>query len=135
MLKVPFFGIMLLATRNILFDRDDNESSTAVLRKSVKALKEWKKNLWIFPEGTRSLGKGLGEFKKGAFFIAIAAKAPIILIINQSLEHVLDVKKKKIFGGTHHVNILPPIETKDLKLREPDDLQAKVEAIFHKYVV
>ena len=77
MLKVPMFGIILLASDNILVDREDAAGAKKAVSEATAAIKKRRRHLWIFPEGTRSKGKGLGEFKKGAFIMAIAAQAPI----------------------------------------------------------
>ncbi|MBI3394921.1 MAG: 1-acyl-sn-glycerol-3-phosphate acyltransferase, partial [Spirochaetia bacterium] len=90
MMKVPLFGLILKASRTILVDRDDAASAKKAIKDCVRAVQVDKNNIWIFQEGTRSHGKGLGEFKKGAFVMAIAAQAPIICIVNQPMEHVLD---------------------------------------------
>ena len=38
----------------------------------------------MFPEGTRSKGRGLIPFKTGAFHTAIAAKVPLVPIVCSS---------------------------------------------------
>lgn len=134
MLKVPLFGIILLASRNILLDREDAASAKKGIKDAVKAINEDKNNIWIFPEGTRSKGKGLGTFKKGAFIMAIAAQAPIVAIVNQPMEHVLDPQKKLLKGGVHYVKVLPAISTDGMKFRDADQLAARVEALFHNEI-
>lgn len=130
MLKVPLFGIILLASRHILVDREDSANAKKSIKDAISAINEDKNNIWIFPEGTRSKGKGLGKFKKGAFVMAIAAKAPIIPIVNEPMEHVLDSRRKRLKSGVHHVRILPAIPTADLKFRDADNLMEQVETLF-----
>jgi len=132
MLKVPLFGIILLASRNILIDREDNAGAKKLIKDSVRTVNEDRNHIWIFPEGTRSRGRGLGKFKKGAFIMAIAAQAPIVPVVNQPLEHVVDSRKKFLKNGNHEVRILPSIPTKGLKLRDADTLLAQVEDVFRK---
>lgn len=132
MLKVPLFGIILLASKNILIDREDNAGVKKTIQEVVKAVQKDKNNIWIFPEGTRSLGKGLGPFKKGAFIMAIAAQAPIIPIVNQPLEHVVDSQNKILRKGLQQVKIFPAISTRGLKFRDADRLMQEMEEFFHQ---
>tara|TARA_Y100001937_G_scaffold61180_3_gene83734 strand:- start:9139 stop:9849 length:711 start_codon:yes stop_codon:yes gene_type:complete len=132
MLKVPLFGIILLASGNILVDREDASGAKKAVTDATNAIKKRGRHLWIFPEGTRSKGKGLGEFKKGAFVMAIAAQAPIIPIVNQSMGHLLDPARKFLKSGTHHVKVLPAIPTKGLRFRDADRLLNEIRASFEK---
>jgi 1-acyl-sn-glycerol-3-phosphate acyltransferase len=132
MLKVPLFGTILKASRNIIVDREDSADAKKAIKDAVNAIKKDKNNIWIFPEGTRSHGKGLGEFKKGAFAMAIAAQAPIVPIINQPMEHVLDTTHKTLRRGVHRVKVLPAIETKGMKFRDIDALLKRVEDLFQQ---
>lgn len=134
MLKVPLFGLILLASRNIFVNREDAASGKKVIKDAIVAIQKDKNNIWIFPEGTRSHGKGLGEFKKGAFVMAIAAQAPIIPIVNQPMGHLIDTRQRKARGGKHYIRILPAIPTAGLKFRDADALTARVEALFHKEI-
>lgn len=134
MQKVPLFGLTLRASRTIFVDREDSNDAKKAIKSAINAIKNDKNNIWIFPEGTRSQGKGLGEFKKGAFAMAIAAQAPIVPIINQPMEHVLDTNTKTLRGGVQQVKILPAIETKGMKFRDIDALLKQVEDLFHKEI-
>lgn len=134
MQKVPLFGLTLRASRTIFVDREDSADAKKAIKDAINAIKKDKNNIWIFPEGTRSQGKGLGEFKKGAFAMAIAAQAPIVPIVNQPMEHVLDTQTKTLRGGVQHVKILPAIETKGMKFRDIDALLKRVEELFHEEI-
>ena len=134
MLKVPLFGIILLASRTIMVDREDAASAKKAIKDSTRAVTQDGNSLWIFPEGTRSQGRGLGEFKKGAFVMAIAAQAPILPIVNQPLEHLVDTRRKMLKGGVHHVRILPAIPTRGLRFRDADALARQVQELFHQEI-
>jgi len=134
MLKVPLFGIILLASRNILLNREDGASAKKAIKDAIRAINVDKNNIWIFPEGTRSHGKGLGEFKKGAFAMAIASQAPIIAIVNQPMEHLLDTHAKTLKTGVHHVKIFPAIPTTGMKFRDIENLAKQVEELFHREI-
>ncbi|MBV6494346.1 MAG: hypothetical protein LDLANPLL_02378 [Turneriella sp.] len=130
MLKVPLFGVTLKAVRTIFVDRDDSADAKKGLKKAIDTIKKDKNHIWIFPEGTRSQGKGLGEFKKGAFAMAIASGAPIVPIVSETMERLLDTQKKTLFKGEHRVHILPAIPTEGMKFRDIDKLLAEVTQLF-----
>ncbi|HRP70060.1 MAG TPA: lysophospholipid acyltransferase family protein, partial [Turneriella sp.] len=134
MKKVPLFGITLKASRTIFVDREDSSDTKRALKQAIDTIKKDKNHIWIFPEGTRSQGKGLGEFKKGAFAMAIASGAPIVPIINEPMERLLDIPNKTLHKGTQHVKILPAIPTEGMKFRDMDALHDKVRALFEKEI-
>lgn len=63
----------------------------------------------MFPEGTRSRGRGLMPFKTGAFHAAIAAGVPIVPICVSNTSN--KVKLNRWSNGLVIVEILPPIDT------------------------
>ncbi|MCB1165902.1 MAG: 1-acyl-sn-glycerol-3-phosphate acyltransferase, partial [Leptospiraceae bacterium] len=134
MLKVPLFGLILLASDNILVDREDAAGAKKAVSDATEAIKKRRRHLWIFPEGTRSKGKGLGEFKKGAFVMAIAAQAPIVPIVNQDMGHLLKPEQRFLKSGTHHVKILPAIPTKGLRFRDADRLIQEVAETYQREI-
>ncbi|MBQ9519124.1 MAG: 1-acyl-sn-glycerol-3-phosphate acyltransferase, partial [Firmicutes bacterium] len=81
----------------------------------------------IFPEGTRSKGGPVKEFKAGSFKPAIKAKVPIVPITLDGTYKVIDGDKDKI-DGTNGVQVVihQPIETADLTKEEIKQLPAKV---------
>ena len=82
-----------------------------------------RKSLWVFPEGTRSHGKGLGSFKKGAFHAAIASGLPITMVCASEY-----ADRSSGLSGRREpvaVRILPPVETRGLTPADLPDLMAR----------
>lgn len=77
--KMPIFGRCAKLLGNIHFDRESREGNIYMLRESVRRMK-MKKSILIFPEGTRSKGDQMNEFKAGALQPAYMAKATIVPI-------------------------------------------------------
>lgn len=128
--RVPFFGLFFAATGNIMIDRRDRSQAVAGLSDAVSTLQQRNANIWVFPEGTRSKGQGLGELKKGGFHMAAAARAPIVPVILAPLEDVLDVGNRVIYGGTIKIRVLEPVSTKGVTDNDLEPLRSGVERLF-----
>ena len=74
---MPIFGRWARNIGTIHFDRESREGNVYMLREAARELKQ-KKNLLVFPEGTRSKGDTMNEFKAGALLPAYLSKATIV---------------------------------------------------------
>lgn len=109
---VPFFGQVFWLGGNVMIDRSRSHKAIAVMQATTEAIRQDRKSVWIFPEGTRSQGRGLQPFKKGAFYAAIAAAAPITMVVAAPYD-----PGRRGPGGRREpvpVRILPPVETEGL---------------------
>ena len=79
-------------------------------------------SIWVFPEGTRSHGKGLGQFKKGAFQMAISAGVPIIPLCANNYVRALDLNRWH--SGDIILRALSPISTTGMTI---EDVPALIE--------
>ena len=70
---IPFFGQLYWLTGNLLIDRNNRAKAHGTISQVVDQFKKKDISIWMFPEGTRSRGRGLMPFKTGAFHAAIAA--------------------------------------------------------------
>lgn len=113
LLWIPFFGILYLLSGNLIIDRNNHIKSRNIMKKMLFFLKKYKISFWIFPEGTRSYGRGILPFKKGAFYVAKKAKIPIIPIIVSNLHK--KIKLNRLNNGIIIIEILNPINTKNFK--------------------
>ncbi|HDL7412723.1 TPA: 1-acylglycerol-3-phosphate O-acyltransferase, partial [Yersinia enterocolitica] len=80
LLWIPLFGPLYWLTGNLLIDRDNRAKAHGTIAQVVEQVKKKNVSIWMFPEGTRSRGRGLLPFKTGAFHAAIAAGVPIVPI-------------------------------------------------------
>jgi len=80
----------------------------------------------IFPEGTRSVDKEIGFFKRGAFQLALQANVPILPILIDGSGGILP-KHGLIFGRRKKVTIrvLDPVYPSDYGTDIPDTLALK----------
>lgn len=108
---VPFFGPLYYLTGNILIDRDNKSKARDTISQVVSEISKKQISIWMFPEGTRSRGRGLLPFKTGAFRAAIAAGVPIVPIC---VSNTNNIKINRWNNGQMIVEMLDPIETKNM---------------------
>lgn len=108
LLWVPFFGLLYWLTGNLLIDRDNRAKAHTTIAQIVNAFKNRRISFWMFPEGTRSRGRGLLPFKTGAFHAALAAGVPVIPICVSTTHQ--KVKLNRWNNGLVIVEMLPPID-------------------------
>lgn len=109
---IPFFGQLYYLTGNILIDRNNKSKAHDTIGQVVKEIKTRGISIWMFPEGTRSRGRGLLPFKTGAFKAAIAAGVPIVPIC---VSDTNNIQLNRLNNGHMIVEMLDPINTKSLR--------------------
>ncbi|MBW3697481.1 1-acylglycerol-3-phosphate O-acyltransferase [Vibrio sp. T187] len=103
---MPLFGQLYWLTGNILIDRANRSKAVGTIDQVVNSLKGSDVSVWMFPEGTRSRGRGLLPFKTGAFHAAVGAELPIIPIVCSSTD---GIKLNRWNNGHVIVEMLPPV--------------------------
>ncbi|WP_147199859.1 1-acylglycerol-3-phosphate O-acyltransferase [Pantoea sp. MBD-2R] len=119
LLWIPFFGLLYWLTGNLLIDRDNRTKAHGTINQLIDQFKKKKISFWMFPEGTRSRGRGLLPFKTGAFHAAMAAGVPIIPIVVSNTHD--KIKLNRLKNGLVIVEMLPPVDTQafaDLSVRK-----------------
>ncbi|MCL5500953.1 1-acyl-sn-glycerol-3-phosphate acyltransferase [Phytobacter palmae] len=109
LLWIPFFGQLYWLTGNLLIDRNNRAKAHGTIAQVVKHIQKRNISVWMFPEGTRSRGRGLLPFKTGAFHAAIAAGVPIIPVCVSGTSNKINLNRLK--NGLVIVEMLPPIDT------------------------
>ncbi len=131
---MPLFGQLYWLTGNILIDRGNRSKAKGTIDQVVDNLKQGDVSVWMFPEGTRSRGRGLMPFKTGAFHAAIGAELPVIPIVCSSTS---DVKLNRWNNGHVIVEMLPPVSTEGYRKEQVrelanicrDQMKAKLEEL------
>ncbi|CCP01756.1 1-acyl-sn-glycerol-3-phosphate acyltransferase [Erwinia amylovora Ea644] len=108
LLWVPFFGLLYWLTGNLLIDRGNRTKAHGTIGELVEQFRKKKISFWMFPEGTRSRGRGLLPFKTGAFHAAVAAGVPIIPVVVSNTHG--KIKLNRLNNGLAIVEMLPPVE-------------------------
>jgi len=129
--KMPIIGQILSASKGMIFiDRSDKKKAIEAMKPAIDALKNGT-SVVIFPEGTRSYDYTLGEFKKGAFHLAMGAKVPIMPIVIENAHDVMPRGRSLVQPATIRINVLDPIETKNWKKK---DLNGHISRIRDLYL-
>lgn len=113
LLWIPFFGQLYWLTGNLLIDRENRAKAHGTIGQLVEQFEKKKISFWMFPEGTRSRGRGLLPFKTGAFHAAMAAGVPIIPIVVSNTHNKIKLNRWK--NGLVIVEMLPPVDVKQFE--------------------
>jgi 1-acyl-sn-glycerol-3-phosphate acyltransferase len=123
LLWIPFFGALFYVTGNILLDRKNHERAVEGMNSARDLINKKKLSVYVFPEGTRNKNPAkLLPFKKGAFYLAIAAQVPILPVVSSPIKPLVDSEKRKITPGIVTIEVLEPISTMGLTEDDVDSL-------------
>ncbi|OYU42802.1 MAG: 1-acyl-sn-glycerol-3-phosphate acyltransferase [Burkholderiales bacterium PBB4] len=126
---LPLFGQIYWLAGNILIDRGNPAKAKAAMLKTTEVMQCEDTSIWVFPEGTRNLGKGLLPFKKGAFQTAIAAGVPIVPLCCSSYKRTMHLNRWQ--AGRVKIRALPPISTRGLTADDVPALMAQCRDAMH----
>lgn len=113
---IPFFGIIYWLTGNIIINRDDKKSAKDTIKDVAKQMREKNLAVMIFPEGTRSRGRGLMPFKMGAFHTALQAGVNVVPTVVSNTHQQVNLNRWN--NGEVIVEVLEPIDISQYKKRE-----------------
>ncbi|GHA39708.1 1-acylglycerol-3-phosphate O-acyltransferase [Photobacterium aphoticum] len=116
LLWIPFFGQLYWITGNILIDRENKSKARDTIAQVVDAIHQRDLSIWMYPEGTRSKGRGLLPFKSGAFRMAIAAGVPIVPVCVSSIHNKISLAKRD--NGVVIAEMLDPIDVSGYELKD-----------------
>lgn len=127
---VPLLSAWVLRIRGLFIptQRGDTRESLRVINTGAEYIKDGF-SLMIFPEGRRSWGPEMGEFKPGSFKLATKAKVPIVPVTIDGTYKMFEENERMTPGQTATVIIHPPIETSNLTKEEQKALPDKVADI------
>ncbi len=109
---IPFFGQLYWFLGNILIDRNNKSKAVGTMQGAVERITRDQLSVWVFPEGTRSRGRGLLPIKTGAFHIAQQAQVGIVPICMSSTSNKIRLNRWN--NGRIIIELLPPLSPAEL---------------------
>ena len=122
---IPFIRSWFKAIGGLPMKREDIRQSFKVILEAIGKL-EAGYSVAIFPEGTRTIGTQMGEFKAGSFKLATKANVPIIPIAMQNTFKLLE-EKRRIKPADIYVNIGKAIDVPNMTIEDKKNISRDTE--------
>lgn len=125
LIGVPVIGKWITLLGNIPISRYADRSAAETIVKGIRQVRAGM-SMGIFPEGRRSFGNKLIEFKPGAFKLAMKPKADILICTIYNFSNILKdypFRKQKVY-----VHIQELLKYEDYQELSSQDLAKKVKA-------
>lgn len=126
--KIPFIRIWMRYLGCVFIDRHNPRQSAAALNQAAENVLKGH-SMIIFPEGTRSKGGEIGEFKAGGFKIAQKTRAPIVPVCIEGSYKIMEANGNRMKPANVKIRILPVIDTAGLSKEELKEIPDKVYAL------
>ena len=120
--KIPFFGQMLHLHGDICIDRGRASEAMEQLLREGKKWISLGVSIAIFPEGTRSKDGQIHRFKAGAFELAREAKVPILPIVLEGTDTIINKNRTFRWRNTVSLRILEPVSVEEIQATETKEL-------------
>lgn len=101
----------------VFIERDNPRQAVAAINDAAELLRQGY-SMVIFPEGTRSRGDAVGEFKNGAFKVASKTGTPIVPLCIDGSYKVMEAHGFWIHPAKVKIKLLPPVQTQGLSREE-----------------
>lgn len=125
----PIFAPMGWLADIAFVDRANTEEAKKALEPAVQALRNGR-SLAMAPEGTRSATPRLGQFKKGAFHVAMQAGVPLVPIVIRNAGELMPSHGLLVSAGQLDVAVLPPVPTVGWTKNDIDEQVHRVRQMF-----
>ena len=123
--RVPLFGAAVRAIGSVYIDRKNRSASFESLRVAAEKIREGA-SVVIFPEGTRGTEYALRPFKRGAFVLAINARAPIVPVAIHGPIEILPRGSFWVRAGRVDLHFLEPVPCDGLVFEDRNALAMMV---------
>lgn len=130
-LKMPLIRTWMKHMKCVFMDRSDIRQSLKTISEAAKYLEDGY-SMVIFPEGTRSKGEKMGEFKPGSFKLALKAGSPIVPVTIRGSYKLMERQGFIIKPAQVEVIISQPIPTSGLSKDQGSLLPEQVREIIQR---
>ncbi|MBP2241252.1 1-acyl-sn-glycerol-3-phosphate acyltransferase [Cytobacillus eiseniae] len=126
--KAPIISSWMEVMNCVFIDRKDRRSAVKSIREGVEKLKNGH-SIVIFPEGTRSKGGPIGEFKTGGLRLAKDAGVPIVPIGIKGTSDIFEKNGRLVRPANVQINICQPIDPSVFQQRDLKETAVAVRKI------
>ncbi len=126
--KFPLVGWLVMMAGDIKIIRGNKQSIITAMKGCHDRL-EKNVSVMLFPEGTRTRDGELGEFKDGAFRLAIETGCPILPLVVAGTREAMQKGDWRWNVTSAEVRVLTPIETTGLTKADVGELRDRVRTI------
>lgn len=128
MKKLPVINTWMEYMHCVFMDRGNMRKAAESISAGIKILKSGY-SMVLFPEGTRSKGNHMNEFKAGAFKLATKSEVPIIPVTIKGSYKLMEANNNKIKPAEVEIYIHPMVLTEKLTREEQVELPDLIKAI------
>jgi 1-acyl-sn-glycerol-3-phosphate acyltransferase len=129
--KVPVFGYAAEKGGQILLDRSNPKAAYESLGRAEEKTAGGT-SIVIVPEGTRSRTGELGEFKKGAFWLAQNLRMPMLPVTIINTRNILPPDTLDLFPGRVVLKIHEPVDPADYDEASMDRMISDVRQVIQR---
>lgn len=123
--KIKFMSYWMKEMKCIFIDRGNIRESIKAINQGIEYVKDGY-SMVICPEGTRSKGLIVGEFKKGSLKLGIKSGALIVPIAINGTYKAREANHNKLRRANVSLTILKPINPNELSKEEQNGLSEKI---------
>lgn len=131
--KLPIISQWMEEMNCVFLDRSNRKSSYQSIEDTVNILKKGH-SILIFPEGTRSKGGEVGDFKSGFVRIAKMANVPIVPIAIYGTSNIMEKNNNKICPANVQISVLPTYTVENIAHNEPNKIIEDLHTIIAKEI-
>ena len=124
--KIPIVHKWMEVMNCVFMDRKDRRQSIKAIRQGIEVLKNGH-SIVVFPEGTRSKGGPVQEFKAGSLRLGTDAHVPIVPVAIKGTSTIMEKNKGWIKPGTVTVTVLPALTYEQNKEMDAKMMLANIE--------
>lgn len=126
--RIPGIRLWMTHFDCIFMDRKNPRQSLEALNRAQELLEQGR-SVIIFPEGTRSRGPEMLEFKAGALRCALKARVPIVPFAIDGSWRAMEANQGLMKPAEVSLHILPRISTEDMPRAQTRSVSQEVQQI------
>ena len=128
---IPIVGWYMFIAGHIMIDRSNKRKAIESLKKAAIKIKNGK-SVAMYPEGTRSKTGKMGEFKKGAFHLAIDAGVSVVPVYIKGAHEIWPTKVNIITPGDVIVRIGKPIDASNYTRKTVNSFVSETKTVMEE---